>query len=186
MAFAADEIEDGSGKSAAIVYGLTADPVAEALAYLVQQAGRTSLSDTTGSIDVGGANERLLQEVYLIRGVRYVELVSCNRVQGSKAVDTQALLQPRYGQYIDGTEIAHDTIHAFWLQACWEAAELASSGENLLSVADDRREVKRKKITSALDTEWFQSGSSTVKTYHAVSSILDRILWPIGYNLERA
>lgn len=180
MAFAADEIEDGTGKSTAIVYSTIGDPLAECLAYLIRKAGKTALAAVTGSLDVGGPNETPKQEMHVIRGTRYVEQLAQGRVVGTPRVSGQSLLQPRYGQYLDGVLIDSDTLPMRWLEACWEASELSASGENLFSVADDSRMVKREKTGASLETEWFQGSSSELKIYRSVEVLLFPLLEPLG------
>ena len=81
MAFDPTEIEDGSGKETALVFGRTSDPILEAATYLVRHAGKKTFAETTGDLVVGAVTVPL-QEVYLIKGVRYVEIYAWGRVDG--------------------------------------------------------------------------------------------------------
>ena len=179
MAFTTAEIEDGTGKTGAVVYGSDASvitsPITDAATYLVRQAGKTVFAELTGTIGTG-VNETPAQEVHCIRGTRYVETYARGRVLGSRTVSDQALLQPRFGQYVDGRLIPHNEIPALWLQACYEAMELSASGEDLFHVVDESQQLKRKKTGAALEKEWFQGSSSTVKIYHSVTRLLDPLI----------
>jgi len=179
MAFSADEIEDGTGKTTAIVYG-TSDPIAECITYLIRHAGKTAFADLTGNFDDGGANETPKQEVHLLRGVRYIELYGYRRVTGRPREYGQGLLQPRFGQYFDGAQVASDEIHQQWLRAQFEAAELSAAGEPLFHIVDSERGVKREKVSAALETEWFQGGKSEIRIYHVVTQMLDPFLDAVG------
>ena len=179
MAFDLTEIEDGSGKETALVYGRTADPILEASTYLVRHSGKTKFADTTG--DLSGVP---LQEVYLIKGVRYVEIYAWGRVDGRPSRGGQALLQPRIGQRLDGHLVTSSELMERWLQSTWEAAELAAAGEPLFDVIDADRALKRDKTGAALEQEWFQGGKTEMKSYHSVSRLLDTMLFAVG-ELER-
>lgn len=185
MAFTADEIEDGTGKTTSIVYG-TADPLAEALTFLARQAGKTALSQITGNVGAATPDDTFpLQDSFLIQGTRYVETLSFLRVKGRPRNLGQALLQPRFGQRLDGDLINSDVVPSVWIQACAEAAELAASGEPLFSSIESKRGVSRQKTGAALDTSWFEGQRTELRTYYAVERLLERILEEIG-QLERA
>lgn len=183
MAFTPDEIEDGTGRETAIVYGRTADPILEAATYLVRKAGKRKYAEAIGDLVVGVVTVPL-QEVFLIKGVRYCEIYAWGRVQGKASIGGQALLQPRRGQRFDGHLIQSTELMERWLEATWEASELAAAGEPLFDVIDADRTVKREKTGAALETEWFQGGKSDMKSYQAVSRLLDTMLFGIG-ELER-
>lgn len=178
-----DEIEDGTGKAGAIVYGRTAEPHVEAETYLVRSAGKRKYAEATGNLVVGAVTTPL-QEIFLIKGVRYVEIYAWGRVDGRPSHGGQALLQPRIGQRLDGHLITSNELMERWLQATWEAAELAAAGEPLFDVVDADRALKRDKTGAALEQEWFQGGKTDIKSYHAVSRLLDTMLFAVG-ELER-
>lgn len=189
MAFTPDEIEDGTGKSTALVYSTTGDPVAECLAYLTRE-GRPAFY-ALGAATINGVPAR---EIHVLRAVRYVEERARRRIKGLPTVRGQALLMPRrnvevidegYTWSVDDGQvyIASNEIPKHWLRAVWEAAELSAAGEPLSHVVDDEAQVKRKQTGRSLETEWFAEHTKE-KTYNIVDDLLRPFLHEIG-RLER-
>lgn len=172
MAFSAAEIEDGTGKPGALVYGTT-DPVQEAVDYLLRR-GFSALNGLAGETENGVDK----QETALLRGTEYVEQLTTGRVLGRKRVSTQALHMPRVNLVPqDGqTTIPSDTVPPKWLGACYVASELYAAGETLFDVADDQLHVIRDKTSTALETEWSPHGPTNLKRYHQVEVLVEPFL----------
>ncbi len=173
MPLAAAQIEDGTGKTTALVYGSEAD----CEAYLAMR-GRTGYASLSGNI---GSVEK--KTVHLIRGTEYVEAYAAQRVLGSRATQSQRLLFPRAGVVVDGVTLPSGEVPEAWKNATFEAAELSARGEALYDVVDADRAVKRKRISSAIETEWF-GPETRVRYFPLVEELLRPFLSGTG-SLER-
>lgn len=170
MAFTADEIEDGTGKSTAIVWG-TSDPVAEAVAWLTKR-GKTTLDGLALDAD---------KEAALLESVRFLTTETAHRLQGRRSQRDQSLPQPRTGQYVDGYRIPSNELATVWLEAFYLAAELSASGEALGDVVDDELGLRSKGLgRGAITKSWGGAGSTNRKKYHAVLDHLALLLEPPG------
>ena len=170
MPFAPEQIEDGSGLATAIVYG-DEDSCA---AYLALR-GKTSYAGASGSI--GGVEKKM---IYLVLGTQYIETLSAKRALGTRSTAEQALLFPRNGVEIDWIVQPPLYIPQGYIDATYEAAELAARGETFLDVVDEERDLKRKNIAGAIDKEWF-GRHDQVKTYHLIDQMLKPFLGSVGY-----
>lgn len=187
MAFAPDEIEDGTGKPAAIVYGRTSDPVAEAIAYLVRR-GKTQLANLTGT-----TNSVPKQEISLLRGTDYVEGIARTIVQGTVRVWDQSMVFPRYGVLEAGSNVLfipwQVSFPEDYLRACWEASELHAAGDPLGDVVEDGGNVKKERLgggaTNGMETEYFFPGKTKIRVYPSIMGLLQPFLKRFG-ELPRA
>lgn len=179
MAFTTAEIEDGTGKPGAKVYGsdsaTVTTPITDAEAFLVRECGKTAFASLTGTVSAGSVTVDK-QEFHCLRGTRYVELLAYSRVVGRPSVDAQALLQPRYGQYLDGDLLSSSLIPIGWLRACYEGMELSASGKLLFDVSEEKRSIKREKTGQSLETEYFQGSSSQMEIHRSVMAHLEPFL----------
>lgn len=174
MPLDAEQIEDGTGKSTAVVY----NSESECEDYLALR-GRTAFVGLSGQIGDFDA-----KSVHLVRGTEYVELLGQGRVVGDRSTEEQALLFPRDNVEIDGRRFADNAIPTAWRRACFEAAELSAAGESLLNVVEDETGLKRKRLDGVNEREWFQAGARNVKRYPVVDELIGQVTYQLGY-LER-
>lgn len=173
MAFSLDQIEDGSGKSGALVYAAES-----ACGDWLAQRGFTAFLALSGSI---GSVEKKM--IHLLRGTEFVEALGRGRVIGERAVATQRLLFPRVGVEVDGRLLPWTSLPEGWISATFVAAEYSAAGEPLHNVADDERLLTRKRISSAIEKE-FLPGQTKVKEFPMIEQLIAPFLRPIGY-IER-
>ena len=170
MAFSVAEIEDGTGKTTAIVWGV-ADPVAEAVAYLTRRS-KTALSLLATDAD---------KEAKLLEAVRFLTDETAATLQGWRSNRDQSLAQPRNGQRVDRRRIPSDELPLIWLESLYLAAELSATGEPLGDVVDaDVGKTREALGRNATEDEWGPRGKTKVKKYHAVLDHLAPLLTAPG------
>ena len=181
MAFVESQIENGVGRSTAVVYAPkgSLDPIGAAETYL-NLGGKLAYSSLTGNIGVIPK-----KEVYAVKATRYVEGLARERIMGWKVNPAQALLFPRSALWNQEARqyFPIDDIAARYLEAVWEAYELAASGEPLdeavaASVLIEAN-LKRKK-TDVLEKEWFAPTDVIARDYEPIAARLDQFLGSLG------
>lgn len=180
MAYSLADIETGDGVPTAFVYAakgavdpLTA-PIDQALVYLAGR-GRITFVAATGTI--GTVPE---QEVYLLRGIEFVENRVRENVLGARSYTGGTLLMPRVGIIIDGIQLAGNLISIFYLRACWEAAELSAQGFDLDAVVVEDQSLIEKTIEGAITSRWNEGGPAPVDKLVAVDNLLYQFQRPAG------
>lgn len=118
------------------------------------------------------------KQTSLIKATDYIEAKYLDNWKGSRSYLTQDLSFPRYDIYVDGVEVADDSIPVRLKHAVCELANQSLSGDLMPNI---ERQTKREKI-DAIEIEYMDNQSAEVSYTMAHRLIAPYLLGASGSN----